>query len=227
MSNQQPDSLVKYGGQILVSTSITGKKNQKKKTQQLAPLEKAGTTRNEDYLNSILPPREYTEGGQLWVRYVSPTPATKVDVLNLADELDKRFQARGARETGIDAVREELYAQCFDELIRQITINCAERGFLLVRARDEIKMTIQAYQTLYESSIAYGMRKALMSEQRKNQMQSEIKTLEDTCERLERENKQMEQEVEDMINKDEHERIAENKEHENQINYLNELNADY
>lgn len=120
-----------------------------------------------------------------------------------------------------------MYAQCFDELIRQITINCAERGFLLVRARDEIKMTIQAYQTLYESSIAYGMRKALMSEQRKNQMQSEIKTLEDTCERLERENKQMEQEVEDMINKDEHERIAENKEHENQINYLNELNADY
>jgi len=58
-------------------------------------------------------------------------------------------------------MREELYAQCFDELIRQITINCAERGFLLVRTRDEIKMTIQAYQTLYESSIAYGMRKAL------------------------------------------------------------------
>lgn len=60
---QQPDSLVKYGPQILVSTSINGKKNQKKKTQQLMPLEKAGTTRNEDYLNSILPPREYTEQG--------------------------------------------------------------------------------------------------------------------------------------------------------------------
>ena len=30
-------------------------------------------------------------------------------------------------------------------VIRQITINCAERGFLLVRVRDEIKMTIQAY----------------------------------------------------------------------------------
>jgi dynein light intermediate chain len=36
--------------------------------------------------------------------------------------------------------------------------------------RDEIKMTIQAYQTLYESSIAYGMRKALMAEQKKNEM---------------------------------------------------------
>ena len=108
----------------------------------------------------------------MWVRYVSPTPATRVDVINLQDELDKRLQARQARETGICPIREELYAQCFDELIRQITIQCAERGFLLVRVRDEIKMTIQAYQTLYESSIAYGMRKALMAEQRKNDMQN-------------------------------------------------------
>ena len=36
-----------------------------------------------------------------------------------------------------------------------------ERGLLLVRVRDEIQMTIHAYQTLYESSIAFGIRKAL------------------------------------------------------------------
>jgi len=96
---------------------VAGKKT-KKKQQQLAPLEKTGSTRNEDYLNSILPPREYTENGQLWVRYVSPTPATRVDVINLQDDLDKRLQSRGARETGICPIREELYAQCFDELIR-------------------------------------------------------------------------------------------------------------
>ncbi len=88
-------------------------------------------------------------------------------------------------------------------------------------------MTIQSYQTLYESSIAYGMRKALMAEQRKNQIQSEIKTLEDTVERLAKENKQMEQQIEDEIRKAEEERIAIQKEHEAKINYLNELNADY
>ena len=48
-------------------------------------------------------------------------------------------------------MREELYAQCLDEMIRQVTINCAERGLLLLRIRDEMRMTIQAYQTLYES----------------------------------------------------------------------------
>ena len=40
-----------------------------------------------------------------------------------------------------------------DELIRQVTINCAERGLLLLRVRDEIRMTVAAYQTLYESRL--------------------------------------------------------------------------
>jgi len=56
------------------------------------------------------------------------------------------FSPVQARETGICPVREELYAQCFDELIRQVTINCAERGLLLLRVRDEMRMTIAAYQ---------------------------------------------------------------------------------
>lgn len=66
---------------------------------------------------------------------------------------------------------------CFydkDELIRQVTINCAERGLLLLRVRDEIHMTIAAYQTMYESSIAFGMRKALIAEQRKAEMEAKV-----------------------------------------------------
>lgn len=61
-----------------------------------------------------------------------------------------------------------------DELIRQVTINCAERGLLLLRVRDEIHMTIAAYQTMYESSIAFGMRKALIAEQRKAEMEAKV-----------------------------------------------------
>jgi len=47
-----------------------------------------------------------------------------------------------------------------------------------VRVRDEIKMTIQAYQTLYESSIAYGMRKALQAEQGKAEILIKIQNIE-------------------------------------------------
>ena len=56
---------------------------------------------------------------------------------------------RQARESGICPVREELFSQCFDEIIRQVTNEEPERGHLLRRVRDEIKVTSQAYQTLY------------------------------------------------------------------------------
>ena len=36
---------------------------------------------------------------------------------------------------------------------------------MLLRVRDELRMTLHAYQTLYESSIAFGIRKALQAEQ--------------------------------------------------------------
>jgi hypothetical protein len=67
------------------------------------------------------------------------------------------------RDSGICPIREELHNQCFDEIIRQVTIDCPERGLLLMRVRDELKMTISDYETLYESSVTFGMRKQLQS----------------------------------------------------------------
>merc|ERR1719375_847792 len=154
-------SLVKYDTPSLLTTKEKKGAKGAKGGKKLPPVEtKQPLTQTEDILNSILPPREWTEEGQLWVQYVSSTSATRLDVINLQEQLDQRLTTRQARETGICPVREELYAQCFDELIRQVMINCAERGLLLLRVRDEIRMTIAAYQTLYESSIAFGMRKA-------------------------------------------------------------------
>ena len=68
---------------------------------------------------------------------------------------------RQARDSGICPVREELFSQCFDEIIRQVTLAEPVRGQLLLRVRDEIRMTITAYQTLYSSSVTFAMRKQL------------------------------------------------------------------
>jgi dynein light intermediate chain len=66
------------------------------------------------FLNKL---REWTEDGQLWVQYVSSTPATRLEVINLQEQLDNQLQQRQARETGICSVREELYSQCFGKLL--------------------------------------------------------------------------------------------------------------
>ena len=163
------------------------------------------------------PRSEWTEDGQLWVQYVSSTPATRLDVINLQEQLDQRLLQRQARETGICPVREELYAQCFDELIRQVTINCAERGLLLLRVRDEIRMTIAAYQTLYESSIAFGMRKALQAEQGKADMEARIK-------QLEAEKKDLERQVQELKRESER-RALEEKKHAEEVQFLKRTNA--
>lgn len=64
-----------------------------------------------------------------------------------------------------------------DELIRQETINCPERGLLLFLIRDEIQMNIAAHKTLYESSIAFGLRETLRAELGKADTEKRVKDL--------------------------------------------------
>ncbi|XP_047343069.1 33 kDa inner dynein arm light chain, axonemal isoform X2 [Vespa velutina] len=172
------DTLVKYDNPTLVTTHpekirkelMLGKVSTTTCKVQTTPPTADVRLETVEILNGILPPKEWEEDGQIWTQQVSSTPATRLDVINLQEQLDMKLQQRQARETGICPVRRELYTQCFDELIRQVTINCAERGLLLLRVRDEIKMTLAAYQTLYQSSIAFGMRKALQAEQGKEDL---------------------------------------------------------
>uniref|UniRef100_A0A7S4NAJ5 Uncharacterized protein n=1 Tax=Guillardia theta TaxID=55529 RepID=A0A7S4NAJ5_GUITH len=147
-----------------------------------------------------------------------------MDVINLQEELDKRLQQRQARETGICPVREELYSQTFDELIRQVTINCAERGLLLLRVRDEIRMTIAAYQTLYESSVAFGMRKALQAEQGKSDLENRIVQLESEKKDLERQIQDLKAKCEAIEKRESERRQLDEKKHAEEVQFLRRSN---
>ena len=121
-------------------------------------------------------------------------------------KFDKLLEKHEARETGICPIREALYSQCFDELIRQETVFAAERyehhaalfcetdvfrqleadgmcgvrarrGALFLRVRDELRMTLDSLQVAYQSSLAYGVRHALECEQARGQMAEQIRAL--------------------------------------------------
>ncbi|XP_063033772.1 axonemal dynein light intermediate polypeptide 1 isoform X2 [Melospiza melodia melodia] len=159
-----PESLLRYCPPVVVSH-----RDDRPSAAGQAPRTPAGfaTQQPQELLNLILPPREWEEAQKLWVQEVSTAPSTRRDVVQLQEQLDRQLQQRQARETGLCPVRRELYTQCFDELIRQTTVSCAERGLLLLRVRDELQLTLSAYQALYESSVAFGVRKALQAEQGK------------------------------------------------------------
>uniref|UniRef100_A0A914PC90 Axonemal dynein light chain p33 n=1 Tax=Panagrolaimus davidi TaxID=227884 RepID=A0A914PC90_9BILA len=115
-------------------------------------------------LDCVLPPRRIEERGQFFIQKASPTPSTRLDLVALQEKFEAALQMERAKPFGICPIRRRIYDELFDELIRQVTVNCAERGLLLLRIREEIRLTLLAYQSVLESAIAYGIRKAVSVE---------------------------------------------------------------
>uniref|UniRef100_A0A8C6J861 Axonemal dynein light intermediate polypeptide 1 n=1 Tax=Melopsittacus undulatus TaxID=13146 RepID=A0A8C6J861_MELUD len=212
-----PDSLLRYKPPVLISRRT-------EKRSPGAPPAPAWWQPLTPVNTPASPGREWMEDKKLWVQEVSSTPSTRLDVVHLQEQLDLRLQQRQARETGICPVRRELYSQCFDELIREVTINCAERGLLLLRVRDEIQMTMAAYQTLYESSTAFGMRKALQAEHGKSDMIKRIAELEEEKRKLEAQVSDQKAKCEAIEKRENERRQIEEKKHIEEVQFLKRTN---
>uniref|UniRef100_A0A3Q3XEL6 Axonemal dynein light intermediate polypeptide 1 n=1 Tax=Mola mola TaxID=94237 RepID=A0A3Q3XEL6_MOLML len=230
-------SLLKYDHPVCVSKTSDRKSPKVTSSQQhvnffpVPPPPKAkpshneaGNQGNEQILNTIFPPREWREGNELWVQRVSSVVCTRTDVVHLEELLDAALRQKQARETGICPERRELYIQFFDELIRQVTISCAERGLLLVRVRDEIHMTIAAYQTMYESSMAFSLRKSLRAEQDVADMKKRISDLEAEVEDLRKQLNEEKAKCDANERRENERRQVEEKKHAEQIQFLKRAN---
>ncbi|CAL5990666.1 Axonemal_dynein light chain [Hexamita inflata] len=139
----------------------------------------------EDMLNAILPPIVSEQG----VQFVSKEISDQLQILQLSQQLQSQMQARQARTFGICPIRLNIYRELFDELVRQISLDCIERGILLKRVLDNVYNQIQQTQVLYESGVRYSNLKLQLKE---NQL--EIKKIND----LEAENLQLKRELNDI-----------------------------
>ena len=174
-SYTESKSLLQYEGKVELGEEHESSFGSGAKNKQLPPIESNPGIK--DTLYSMFLPREWEENGKKFIQYVSSEPATREKARDLFKALDEKIKERHAREKGICPVREELYSQCFDDIIRQVTIECPERGLLLLRVRDEIKMTIALYQTLYDSAILFGIRKKLQAESGKEELKKRLEEL--------------------------------------------------
>ena len=120
--------------------------------------------------------REFKEDTTTWEMCASTTPATRADVISLGVRLFVSFFKKllESRKNYIKDYKKEepeklafvlFDANCItsalvsqytifrllisiDELIRQVTMNCLERGILLTHVRNELAMTLSSYQVL-------------------------------------------------------------------------------
>ena len=164
MSNQ-PQSLISYGDKV--QYGLVQKNEREMRKNATNEFDENDPISLKSYLDTILPPKESTEDGQIYMQFVSCVPADKNDVIKLSKDLENQMKIRQARETGICNNREELYSECFDELIRQVTINSLQRGELLNHVKDQMKETTNYYQKLYESAMAFAMRKVLREQKKR------------------------------------------------------------
>lgn len=108
----------------------------------------------------------------------------KEDIDRIAKQLESLIQNRKCKSQGICEVRNEIYLETMNEMIRQISIDCPERGILLARIRNEICNTISSYKRLFDNSQAFAVRRELSAEEgveslieRKNKLENRLAQL--------------------------------------------------
>uniref|UniRef100_A0A0A9WXL9 33 kDa inner dynein arm light chain, axonemal n=1 Tax=Lygus hesperus TaxID=30085 RepID=A0A0A9WXL9_LYGHE len=97
----------------------------------------------------------WMENGELWTQVVSPATTKRNEIRLLYDDVNRRLWMRHARPFGVCRVRYEIMRQLLDELTRQVTVTCAERGLFLVRIRAELNYTIQVYHYMWRDTMEY------------------------------------------------------------------------
>eukprot|EP00960_Hanusia_phi_P076030 768504-Hanusia_phi.AAC.2 len=161
-------SLVKYDNPVLLANAGKMKTSQPKSEAAGSALKNEKSTplyQPEEILNSIIPPRSYIVAILLFLAEFEPCDADngtkavrtclitncnnerreKPEYAQCERSCTKRPSTRLSERFLVERACCSVVTGC------KVTVNCAERGLLLIRVRDEIQMTRAAYQTLYES----------------------------------------------------------------------------
>ena len=82
---------------------------------------KEGSSKLEEMITAMLPPREWVEPSGVWMQHVSKAPASRLDVINLQENLDKRlltnyYKSLGFYDVKISSTDFNKLKKCYDLL---------------------------------------------------------------------------------------------------------------
>jgi dynein light intermediate chain, axonemal len=94
--------------------------------------------------------------GRVWRLKPSTAAPTREDAVRASGRVDEALERLGARPEPVCVVRERVFADAFDEAVRQVLLLEPARGLLLLRVRDERRLTLQAYASLAQGGVRYS-----------------------------------------------------------------------
>jgi dynein light intermediate chain len=215
-----PEGLLKYDAPEWVQ-NLNGTKRRRFR----APTEPNPHQATIDFLDTLLPPRYFEQDEIQFRQHASLAMTSRSDVLKLEEQLDAMLKEQKARDKGICPIRHRLYEDCMNELIREVALELHERGNLLRDLRDELNLTIAAYNELYISAVAHGIRKAIHGEQGKQDLKAQNDTLEAEIKGFEDRIADLKNKMEEAERNDQAEMATKEKEHAEKVAALKAENA--
>ena len=171
-------------------------------------------------IDSFVKPRTWVENGVRWVQHASPFPAARIDAVDVRDKLRRLEKEMGAKATGICPIRSLLHAECFLEVIRQVTADCWERGLLLLKIHAERVEAQKAHRELFESRTGYAFRLALKGEKDTTAMISQIDSYKKRIVELQKEEEELKAQCDSFGKYAEEQLLIDEKKFNDEINAL-------
>lgn len=171
-------------------------------------------------IDSFIPPRTWEENGVRWVQHASPFPTTRIDTVKTRDKLHKMAADGACNSTGVCPTRSVLYAECFLEMIRQVTAEQWERGLLLLKIHAERIESLKAHRALYESRTGYAFRLALKGERDASNMHVGIGLLKVRLQSLATEEEGLKQKCDNFASYSEEQLLVDDKKYNDELNAL-------
>ncbi|ESL10741.1 dynein arm light chain [Trypanosoma rangeli SC58] len=169
-------------------------------------------------IDSFITPRAWRdEAGVLWVQHGSPYPVSRTETVETHDKLRRRMKELGVQRCAISPQRSLLLAECFLEVIRQVTAECWERGLLLLKIHTERTAAQRAHRELFESRVGHAFRLALKGEKDTSRVQQDIESLKRRAEELTEEEKFLRQQCDEISAKGEEQMLILEKLHGDEI----------
>ncbi|VDD77063.1 unnamed protein product [Mesocestoides corti] len=119
-------------------------------------------------LEEEFPPRVEKVGKDTYISTVKEVQASKMEITGLIDDIRMNLLQRAACRRPLCHIREDVLYCTVRELLRQLIIECPERGLLFKQVVDEHYKYFHAYEVLLRFNDAFMCRRSLQTMHEQN-----------------------------------------------------------